>query len=241
MASEVKTNKISPATSTTINVGDSGDTLALATDAVTGFQVGSDVRGDILFRDATDYTRLAAGTSGDFLKTQGAGADPVWASAGGLAGAYTWRMESDYTTSGTTGTVLGNSVVWDLDDTEGYVSIGSTGSEASGVFTFGATGIWKCDLYCSLTIGGTAPWELVTLQTSIDTGSAWTSRSQGAMPVHNGEYCSGTVSCIFDVENTTTHLFRVWTVSGSGDFDVVFQGDANINYTYVNFTKLGAT
>ena len=83
MASEVKTNKISPATSTTINVGDSGDTLALATDAVTGFQVGSDAQGDVLYHDGTDYTRLAAGTSGDFLKTQGAGANPVWASAGG--------------------------------------------------------------------------------------------------------------------------------------------------------------
>ena len=83
MASEVKTNKISPATSTTINVGDSGDTLALATDAVTGFQVGSDAQGDVIYHDGTDYTRLAAGTSGDFLKTQGAGANPVWASAGG--------------------------------------------------------------------------------------------------------------------------------------------------------------
>ena len=88
MASEVKTNKISPATSTTINVGDSGDTLALATDAVTGFQVGSDAQGDVLYHDGTDYTRLAAGTSGDFLKTQGAGANPVWASAGGTNTPY---------------------------------------------------------------------------------------------------------------------------------------------------------
>jgi len=83
MASEVKTNKLSPATSTTINVGDSGDTLALATDAVTGFQVGSDAQGDVLYHDGTDYTRLGAGTSGDFLKTQGTSANPVWASAGG--------------------------------------------------------------------------------------------------------------------------------------------------------------
>jgi hypothetical protein len=79
MASEVKTNKISPATSTTINVGDSGDTLALAVDDVTGFNVGSDAQGDILYNDGTDYTRLGAGTSGYFLKTQGTSANPVWA------------------------------------------------------------------------------------------------------------------------------------------------------------------
>ena len=39
-------------------------------------------QGDILFQDASGLQRLAAGTSGDFLKTQGTGADPVWASAG---------------------------------------------------------------------------------------------------------------------------------------------------------------
>ena len=79
MASEVKTNKLSPSTGTTLSVGDSGDTLALATDAVTGFQVGSDAQGDVLYHDGTDYTRLGAGTSGDFLKTQGTSANPVWA------------------------------------------------------------------------------------------------------------------------------------------------------------------
>ena len=44
--------------------------------------IGSDARGDILFRDATKWARLAAGTSGNFLKTNGAGADPAWAGAG---------------------------------------------------------------------------------------------------------------------------------------------------------------
>jgi len=81
MASEVKTNKVSPATATTLNVGDSGDTLALAVDAVTGLKVGSDVQGDVLYYDGTDYTRLGAGTSGYFLKTQGTSADPIWAEA----------------------------------------------------------------------------------------------------------------------------------------------------------------
>ena len=36
-------------------------------------------RGDILFRDASGDQRLAAGTNGYYLKTQGSGADPVWA------------------------------------------------------------------------------------------------------------------------------------------------------------------
>lgn len=42
--------------------------------------VGSAAQGDILYRGATTWTRLGAGTSGQFLKTNGAGANPAWAS-----------------------------------------------------------------------------------------------------------------------------------------------------------------
>ena len=41
--------------------------------------IGSAAQGDILYRGASAWARLGAGTSGQFLKTQGAGADPVWA------------------------------------------------------------------------------------------------------------------------------------------------------------------
>lgn len=41
--------------------------------------VGSAAQGDILYRGAASWARLAAGTSGNYLKTQGAGANPTWA------------------------------------------------------------------------------------------------------------------------------------------------------------------
>ena len=40
--------------------------------------IGSATRGDILFRGNTGWQRLPAGTAGNFLTTQGAGADPTW-------------------------------------------------------------------------------------------------------------------------------------------------------------------
>lgn len=40
-------------------------------------------QGDILYYNGTKLTNLGPGTSGQFLKTQGAGANPVWAAAGG--------------------------------------------------------------------------------------------------------------------------------------------------------------
>lgn len=42
--------------------------------------VGSAAQGDILYRGASTWTRLGAGTSGQFLKTNGTGANPAWAS-----------------------------------------------------------------------------------------------------------------------------------------------------------------
>jgi hypothetical protein len=40
--------------------------------------IGSPAQGDLLYRDASAWARLPAGTSGQFLKTQGAAANPAW-------------------------------------------------------------------------------------------------------------------------------------------------------------------
>lgn len=47
--------------------------------------IGSAAQGDILYRGAAGWARLAAGTSGHFLQTQGTGANPQWASGSGGA------------------------------------------------------------------------------------------------------------------------------------------------------------
>lgn len=62
----------------TAGTGDAEDlTLSQVLD-----MVGSAAQGDILYRGAAGWERLAAGTSGQFLKTLGAGANPAWAGAG---------------------------------------------------------------------------------------------------------------------------------------------------------------
>ena len=55
----------------------------LAAKGIDGTDVGTTIttQGDILYRDGSGLARLGAGTSGQFLKTQGAGANPVWATA----------------------------------------------------------------------------------------------------------------------------------------------------------------
>ncbi len=52
----------------------------LAAKGTDGTDVGTVIttQGDILYRDGSGLQKLGAGTSGQFLKTQGTGANPVW-------------------------------------------------------------------------------------------------------------------------------------------------------------------
>lgn len=48
--------------------------------------IGNASQGDILYRGATQWQRLPAGADGKFLKTQGAGANPIWEIPAGTNG-----------------------------------------------------------------------------------------------------------------------------------------------------------
>lgn len=61
---------------------------------------GIAARGDILFYGAAGWELLHAGTSGHFLQTSGAGADPVWAAGGGGGGGVSDGAYGDITVSG---------------------------------------------------------------------------------------------------------------------------------------------
>ncbi len=55
-------------------------------------------QGDVLYHDGSSLARLGAGTSGQFLKTQGTGANPVWADSGGKTLALTHSTNNTRTT-----------------------------------------------------------------------------------------------------------------------------------------------
>lgn len=89
--------------------------------------VGSAAQGDILYRGASTWARLGAGTSGHFLKTLGPGANPAWAAASGgaaLRGALVTKSV-DQTTANYTSTTQ---ITWDTEtyDTESIHTVSST-------------------------------------------------------------------------------------------------------------------
>jgi hypothetical protein len=72
-----------------INLAPSGniaDDVTISADVQAILDQITTTRGSILYRGVADWLALAPGTSGQFLKTNGAGADPEWSAAGGGGG-----------------------------------------------------------------------------------------------------------------------------------------------------------
>ena len=241
MASEVKTNKVSPATSTTLNVGDSGDTLALAVDSVTGFKVGSDAAGDVLYNDGTDYTRLAKpGTPADEVLTFATGASaPSWAAAaaGGLTAASMWRLTTSFTGAATP--IASNLV--ETSSPVGYGVLGSSMTESSGIFTFPSTGYWLImfNVLCwwnGATIGqvngaiGTTTDDSTYVDSSVSYTAFWDVSSTAGFTSHTSHY-------IFDVTSTSTHKCR-FRVGQSGSLTPTTLGYATGAWDVTNMTFL---
>ncbi|HKY19579.1 MAG TPA: hypothetical protein VJM31_00045 [Vicinamibacterales bacterium] len=118
-----------------------GDTEECTLSEVLDF-IGSATQGDILYRGAAGWARLGAGTAGQFLQTNGAGANPAWttggATVGGLLDSRLIRKTSNETVTSSTAF---------QDDDELFFAIGANEVWAARfvvLLTGGSsTGDWK--------------------------------------------------------------------------------------------------
>ena len=93
-------------------------------------------QGDIVYRNASGLARLGAGVSGQFLKTQGTGANPTWGDLSAEAGKYSF-----YATINPDVTVPVNTVTEFVGNSD-YVNNGSKYSTSTGRYTPGETGTY---------------------------------------------------------------------------------------------------
>jgi Repeat of unknown function (DUF5907) len=108
--------------------------------------VGSAAQGDILYRGASTWTRLGAGTSGQFLKTQGTSANPIWATlAGGgnvsSAGTPTNGQWAQWTSSTTIQGVATASTPWVQkagDTMTGRLTVAASAVDSDSIVLSGA-------------------------------------------------------------------------------------------------------
>jgi hypothetical protein len=192
-------------------------------------------QGDILYRDGSGLQRLGAGTSGQFLKTQGTGANPVWGDvSAGLSPSAFYNLNSDTSNknSQTWYTIGGSSIpATEIYDTDNACT--------NGVFTVpsGKAGTYLVNIFSSHTGGsnhGSSDGTLHRLQVSTDSGSSWT------VTPTNGEYktkflhspgaeMAGAFSTHIAYNLSASHQLRaqVWSYKG-GSTDVVWRaGDTN--------------
>ena len=126
-ASQIYVTGASPFTPTLQTI--SGD-IGISTAGVTTVQdnsvdgtdiaMGSDAIGDVMYYDGTNWVRLAAGTSGQYLKTNGAAA-PSWATISSITGTGAANKLAFWTGASTQSYHTNLSV----DATNGYIGIGT--------------------------------------------------------------------------------------------------------------------
>jgi len=120
-------------------------------------------------------------------------------------------------------------------------------SEANGVFTFPSTGIYEIELAVRFMTNGTNARHLGGgMLVSTDSGSSFNNSSlMDDVTSHMGHVTSNTyqtcfATTFFDVTNTSTHQIKFFARS-SDSSNLVCQGTANLNYTWVRFVRLGDT
>lgn len=105
-----------------------GDTEECTLSEVLDF-IGSPAQGDILYRGSSSWARLGAGTSGQFLKTQGAAANPTWASPVSPF----WSSPPAPPTAASFTLTTGTSVTASLTDTTRGTYLSNAGTNAERV------------------------------------------------------------------------------------------------------------
>jgi hypothetical protein len=129
-------------------------------DGLSDVVITSAAQGDILYFDGSNWVNLPAGTSGNFLKTQGAGANPVWAAAAGGSG-NKWLLQW-----GPLANEAPSSNFATLDTRNGHPVLDfDTTTQEAAIFTgvlpadYGGAGI-TVSVFCALTsaITGTVGW-----------------------------------------------------------------------------------
>ena len=222
MASEVKTNKISPSTSTTVTLGDASDVFQLPASAEIDIASGAtlDVNGTI------DLT----------------GATTTGFPAGGLTQAQQWRIDANLT--------IGTSYVYFYANWEKPAAaqfpgtIGSdmvvdetTSATLSGAWTFPVTGTWFVRFFWSQ-YGITSTHDYHTkLYVTNDNGSNWLEGAMTTQTAYVSGRSSGTVEYIFNVADIANDKIRS-AAKSSGDTSEVFS-DPNYNVTGFTFLRLG--
>ena len=158
----------------------------------------------------------------------------------GITFAQQWRTTQSQAFAG--GSNIDFTGGWEAQDTDSYPSYGSNMTQASGVFTFPSTGIYRVDanVYGRLTSGDTMAYFEVYLKVTTD-NSAYNNSAICIQSISNTlDYMGVHDSCLIDVTNTSNVKFKLVGYVQTGH-TVTVNGGTDQSYTSLTFTRLGDT
>ena len=161
------------------------------------------------------------------------------AGAGGITSASQYRLTTDTTNSNLSSGVIVNN--WELNDTSGYVTLGSPVTQSSGTFTFPSTGIWLVRAVFAFyeDTGGT---DTITAQMygTRNNFSNTNDQMENYTTVFDGySNASVTGEHLYDVSDTSNHKMQ-FGIAGLQEGNYL-RGNTNKNSTSVLFIRLGDT
>ena len=177
----------------------------------------------------------AGGLSTDSVTTAKIADDAVTSAKAtgiGISAARQFRLTSNF--SGSAQPIASN---WEEADTDGYGGIGTI-SESSGIYSFGATGIYFIEFRALHQFDQADDYTNIIIQTTTD-NSSYDTAAITNIGLDGQYHHFGTASFIFDVTNVSTHKVR-FTVNGANGSNST-KGNTAENQTAVTFIRLGDT
>ena len=233
MASEVKTNKISPATGTDVTLGDASDTFTVPSGSAITVASGGDI--NVLSGGEIDIASSATlDVNGTIDLT---GATTTGFPAGGLSAASQWRLTTDFT--GDASPIASN--LEEVDAPVGFGVLGSSMTESSGIFTFPSTGYWLITFVGNWSTSDSNTYLSTLIYTTTD-NSAYVVAGEGITWLQPGggtPYAGCTISYIMDVVSTSLCKCKFLIDIASGT--VTTRGSSVDNRTYMTFLRLADT
>ena len=158
--------------------------------------------------------------------------------SGGISHAQIWNMNTAF--EGSASPIASNwSQTWNSDIGDANSLGSSSVTESSGIFTFGATGIWDVRFTMQCSDNSVADLDcFAEIHRTVDNSSyTYCARSGAGVPVAN-IYTTTTASVLLDITDTSNQKVR-FHASGLNSADCYGHGD--YIHTYAIFIKLGDT
>ena len=177
---------------------------------------------------------VTIGKAGDTVNVVGTLQNNSAALISGITEADTWRLTTDFTTSGTT-----ISSGWERDDSNGSTYIGTGMTESSGIFSFPSTGKYLIIWTPSFLIAQNNTQIQSGIETTTD-NSSYNSRAYtfgGGNGTALTTFGAGASQILFDVTSTSTHKIRFNTGNLNGGSAI--RGNTSYNFSEASFIKLG--